>query len=90
MTDTGVQKGLMQCMKVPKDLKFPAYTNFLCDKAPVTAVLLRDTIEDTPCSSVCVILGRGTPNVAVRWLTRQILLWELLDSNLDPVRIYPD
>ena len=67
------------------DPEFPASSNLLCDKVPVP----RETIEDTSCSSECVILGHETPNVAVIWLTLLVLIPEPPSSNLEAEPSYP-
>ena len=55
----------------------------------MTSAVPREAIEDTSCSSECVILGRETPNVAVKWLTLLVLIPELPGSNLGPETSYP-
>lgn len=56
----------------------------------MTTAVPRDTIEDTLCSSECVILGHETLNVAVRLLTLLVLIPGLPGSNLEPEPSYPD
>ena len=70
------------------DPEFPASSNLLCDKVPVTSAVPRKTFEDTSCSSECVILGHETPNVAVKWLTLLVLIPEPPSSNLEPEPSY--